>query len=92
MCLAYQSGKDTKLFLPDEYYQKLDANIAKAIEARDAEVAWIKRLSKTKQSNVATKNPNLSDVDRALLQEGLDKANFYINKIEELFDPYGGIN
>ena len=30
-----------------------------------------------------------SDVDRALLQEGLNKANFYINKIEELFDPYG---
>ena len=73
-------------------YPKSHDNITKAIEARDAEVAWIKRLSKTKQSNVATKNPNLSDVDRALLQEGLDKANFYINKIEELFDPYGGIN
>ena len=38
------------------------------------------------------KNPNLSDVDRALLQEGLDKANSYIKRIEELFDPYGGIN
>ena len=38
------------------------------------------------------KNPNLSEVDRALLQEGLDKANFYIDKIEELFDTYGGIN
>ena len=34
----------------------------------------------------------LEDVDRALLQEGLNKANSYINKIEELFDPYGGIN
>ena len=48
-----ESGKDTKLFLPDEYYQKLDANIAKAIEARDAEIARIKGLSKTQQSNVA---------------------------------------
>ena len=38
------------------------------------------------------KNPNLSDVDRALLQEGLDKANSYIKRIEELFEPYGGIN
>ena len=51
---AGKSGKDTKLFLPDEYYQKLDANIAKAIEARDAEVSRIKGLSKTQQSNVAT--------------------------------------
>lgn len=38
------------------------------------------------------RNPKLSDVDRALLQEGLDKANSYIIRIEELFDPYGGIN
>lgn len=49
-----KSGKDTKLFLPDENYQKLDANIAKAIEARDVEVSRIKGLSKTQQSNVAT--------------------------------------
>ena len=49
-----ESGKDTKLFLPDEYYQKLDDNIARAIEARDAEVSRIKGLSKTQQSNVAT--------------------------------------
>ena len=38
------------------------------------------------------KNPNLSGVDRTLLQEGLDKANAYISKIEELFKPFGGIN
>ena len=44
MCLAYQSGEETKLFLPDEYYQKLDDNIARAIEARDAEAARIKEL------------------------------------------------
>ena len=49
-----KSGKETELFLPDEYYQKLDDNIAKAIEARDAEVARIQGLSKTQQSNVAT--------------------------------------
>lgn len=49
-----QSGEETKLFLPDEYYQKLDDNIARAIEARDAEVSRIKGLSKTQQSNVAT--------------------------------------
>lgn len=38
------------------------------------------------------KNPNLSDIDRAILQEGLYNANSYISKIEELFKPYGGIN
>ena len=37
------------------------------------------------------KNPNLSSTDRALLQEGLDKAIYYIQKIEELFRPFGGI-
>ena len=52
-----------------------------------------KSLQKIKKAlEGSLKNPNLSDVDRALLQEGLDKANFYINKIEELFEPYGGIN
>ena len=49
-----ESGKETELFLPDEYYQKLDDNIAKAIEARDADVARIQGLSKAQQSNVAT--------------------------------------
>ena len=52
-----------------------------------------KSLRKIKKAlEGSLKNPNLSDVDRALLQEGLNKANSYINKIEELFDPYGGIN
>nr|WP_207644890.1 polymorphic toxin type 28 domain-containing protein [Clostridium beijerinckii] len=36
-------------------------------------------------------NPNLSDSARQVLQSGLDKANANINKIEELFKPYGGI-
>ena len=49
-----KSGTETDLFLPDEYYQNLDDNIAKAIAARDAEVARIQGLSKTQQSNVAT--------------------------------------
>lgn len=48
----YPVEKET--FLPDEYYQKLDENIAKATAARDAEVSRIQALSKTKQSKVAT--------------------------------------
>ena len=36
-------------------------------------------------------NPNLTSGVKAILQENLDKANFYINKIEELFRPFGGI-
>lgn len=52
-----------------------------------------KSLQKIKKAlEGSLKNPNLTDVDRVLLQEGLDKANSYIRKIEELFDPYGGIN
>ena len=46
--------KETELFLPDEYYQRLDDNIQNAIVARDREVARIQGLSKTQQSNVAT--------------------------------------
>ncbi|MGB8454138.1 MAG: polymorphic toxin type 28 domain-containing protein, partial [Anaerocolumna sp.] len=37
------------------------------------------------------KNPNLPEIDRALLQEGLGKANTNISRIDELFAPYGGI-
>ena len=47
-------GKETELFLPEEYYQKIDDNIARAIAARDAEVARIQTLSKTQQSYIAT--------------------------------------
>ncbi|MGL6219262.1 MAG: hypothetical protein ACRC36_14590, partial [Lacrimispora sphenoides] len=36
-------------------------------------------------------NPNLAIEVRAALQGNLDKANFYINKIQELFAPFGGI-
>lgn len=48
------------------------------------------KISKALEGSL--KNPHLSDLDRALLQEGLDKANSYIIRIEELFVPYGGIN
>ncbi len=37
------------------------------------------------------RNPYLSDVDRQILQNSLNKANFYISKIENLFSGFGGI-
>lgn len=46
--------EETETFLPDEYYQKLDENIAKAVAARDAEVARIQSLSKSQQSKITT--------------------------------------
>ena len=49
----------------------------------------LKKIKKGLEGSL--KNPNLSDVDRALLQEGLDKANLYIKRIQEMFKPYGGI-
>ena len=52
--IDFEGGRETELFLPDEYYQKLDDNIAKAIAARDAEVARIQTLSNNQQSNIAT--------------------------------------
>ncbi len=53
---GFRTGRERKtgLFLPDEYYQKMDDNIAKAIAARDAEVARIQGLSKSQQRKVAT--------------------------------------
>ena len=47
-------GSEKELFLPDEYYQKMDDNIAKAIAARDTEVARIQGLSISQQRKVAT--------------------------------------
>lgn len=55
---------------------------------KDSYVA-LKKIKKALEGSL--KNPNVSDVDRVLLQEGLDKANSYISRIEELFKPYGGI-
>ena len=49
-------------------------------------------LQKVKRSlENSLKNPNLSDIDRKLLQQSYDEAVAYINKIEELFAPYGGV-
>lgn len=50
----------------------------------------LKKIKKALEGSL--KNPNLSDIDRALLQEGLDKVNFYISRVQELFKPYGGID
>ena len=36
-------------------------------------------------------NPKLSSVDKKILQNGLDKSKFYIQRIEKLFEPFGGI-
>ncbi|MET1176115.1 RHS repeat domain-containing protein [Paenibacillus amylolyticus] len=41
-------------FLPEQYYQKMDNYLDKAIAARDAEVARIQALSKTQQSKFTT--------------------------------------
>ena len=49
-----RGGRDTELFLPDEYYQKMDDNIARAIIARDAEVTRIQGLSMSQQRKVTT--------------------------------------
>ena len=37
------------------------------------------------------RNPNLSDIHRKLIQEAVDKAYKYMNRIEEIFGPYGGV-
>lgn len=45
-----------------------------------------KALNKIKKGlEGSLQNPNLSSVDREILQKGLDKANFYIQRIKELF-------
>lgn len=37
------------------------------------------------------RNPNLTKENREILQEGLDLANEYLERIEGVFEPYGGI-
>jgi len=49
-----RNKQETELFLPDEYYQKLDDNITRSIAARDAEVARIQSLSISQQRKVTT--------------------------------------
>ncbi len=38
------------------------------------------------------KNPNLDPDIRKFIEEELAKTNYYLKKIEELFEPFGGIN
>ena len=49
-------------------------------------------LNKIKKSlENSLKNPNLDVRARKLLSDGLAKATFYVDKINKLFEPYGGI-
>lgn len=50
----------------------------------------LKKIQKALEGSL--KNPNLSDTDRILLQEGLGKANSNFTRIQDLFEPYGGID
>ena len=53
-------------------------------------IVSLKKIKKALEGSL--KNPNLSDIDRTLLQEGLEKTNSYITRIQDLFEPYGGID
>lgn len=37
------------------------------------------------------KNPNLASEVKGFLLDGLSKTNYYIKKIEALFEPFGGV-
>ena len=49
-----RGSRETELFLPDEYYHKMDNNIAKAIVARNAEIIRIRGLSMSQQRKAVT--------------------------------------
>ena len=49
----------------------------------------IKKIQKALEGSM--KNPNLTEIDKRMLMEGLKKVNSYIMRIEDLFAPYGGI-
>ncbi len=52
-----------------------------------------KGLKKAKRSlEGSLKNPNLGQHDRALLESALKTVNEHIQRIDELFKPYGGID
>ena len=57
-------------------------------EVRDAYPA-LKRAQKTIEGSL--KNPNLDSETRGFLQEELSKIIYYIERIEEIFEPYGGL-
>ncbi len=46
--------KETELFLPDEYYQRMDNYLAKAIAARNAEVVRLRTLSNSQRDKIVT--------------------------------------
>ncbi|WP_145038976.1 WXG100 family type VII secretion target [Paenibacillus sp. Y412MC10] len=51
-----------------------------------------KGLSKIKRGlEGSLQNPNLSDSTRKTLQDALNKANLNLRKIEDLFEPFGGL-
>ncbi|MGG4095923.1 WXG100 family type VII secretion target [Paenibacillus lautus] len=51
-----------------------------------------KGLSKIKRGlEGSLQNPTLSDTTRKTLQDALDKANLNLKKIEDLFEPFGGL-
>ena len=49
----------------------------------------LKKIQKALEGSM--KNPNLTEIDKRMLMEGLKKVNSYIMRIEDLFAPYGGI-
>lgn len=50
----------------------------------------LKKIRKSLEGSL--NNQNLSSVDKAILEDALNKTIVYMNRIDELFRPYGGIN
>ena len=51
-----------------------------------------KYLKKSKKSlEGSLKNPNLGEQEKSMLEEALKVANYHINKIDQIFNEYGGI-
>ncbi|CAM2895764.1 polymorphic toxin type 28 domain-containing protein [Hathewaya histolytica] len=59
---------------------------------KEVEDAYVGLKKITKGLGNSLKNPNLSGATRKIIQENVDKGNYYLNRIEELFKVYGGIN
>lgn len=50
----------------------------------------LKKIRKSLEGSL--NNQNLSSVDKAILEDALNKTIVYMDRIDELFRPYGGIN
>lgn len=51
-----------------------------------------KALTKAKRSlEGSLKNPNLGETERTMLEKALETTNVHIQRIDELFKPFGGI-